>query len=76
MGFEDGVIRLHIPVTTNPEVEFYLNDERIEMKTGELWYLDFSQKHRVENRGTADRIHLVVDCKVNDWLRELIQPTV
>lgn len=73
MGFEDGVIRLHIPVITNKQVEFYIADERIEMREGELWYLDFSQKHRVENNGAADRIHLVIDCKVNDWLVESIK---
>ncbi|HVE57016.1 MAG TPA: aspartyl/asparaginyl beta-hydroxylase domain-containing protein [Pyrinomonadaceae bacterium] len=73
MGFEDGCIRLHIPVVTSEQVEFYLADERIEMREGELWYLDFSQKHRVENNGAADRIHLVIDCKVNDWLVEIIQ---
>ena len=68
MGFADGVIRLHIPVLTNPQVEFYLNGERVQMHEGELWYLDFSQKHRVENNSDKDRIHLVMDCKVNDWL--------
>ena len=68
MGFEDGVIRLHIPVRTNRQVEFYLNGERVQMHEGELWYLDFSQKHRVENNGNEDRIHLVIDCQVNDWL--------
>ncbi|MEP6903479.1 MAG: aspartyl/asparaginyl beta-hydroxylase domain-containing protein [Actinomycetota bacterium] len=73
MGFEDGCIRLHIPVITNKRVEFYLADELIEMRTGELWYLDFYQKHRVENNGEKDRIHLVIDCKVNDWLVELIK---
>jgi hypothetical protein len=72
MGFEDGVIRLHIPVVTNAQVEFYLNNQRVEMHEGELWYLDFSQKHRVENNGDKDRIHLVMDCKVNDWLVEII----
>lgn len=73
MGFEDGVIRLHIPVITNKQVEFYLAGEKVEMQTGELWYLDFSQKHRVENNGAADRIHLVIDCKVNDWLVGIIK---
>src|SRR5207253_5042681 len=29
LGFEDGEVRLHIPVTTNPEVEFILNRQRI-----------------------------------------------
>jgi quercetin dioxygenase-like cupin family protein len=43
------------------------------MHEGELWYLDFSQKHRVENNGATDRIHLVMDCKVNDWLVEIIK---
>jgi hypothetical protein len=73
MGFEDGVIRLHIPVVTSAAVEFYLGGERVEMLEGELWYLDFSQKHRVENNGPTDRIHLVIDCRVNDWLVGLIK---
>ena len=73
MGFEDGVIRLHVPVTTNERVEFYLADERIPMREGEIWYLDFSQKHRVVNNGTTDRIHLVIDCKVNNWLVEMVK---
>ena len=72
MGFDEGVIRLHIPVQTNRQVEFYLDNARIEMQPGELWYLDFSKKHRVENNGDSDRIHLVMDCKVNDWLVEHI----
>jgi hypothetical protein len=68
MGFADGVIRLHVPVQTNEQVEFYLNNERVPMHAGELWYLDFSQKHRVENNSPENRIHLVIDCRVNDWL--------
>jgi Aspartyl/Asparaginyl beta-hydroxylase len=73
MGIEEGCIRLHIPVITNEFVEFYLADELVEMRTGELWYLDFYQKHRVENNGDKDRIHLVIDCKVNDWLLPIIK---
>ena len=72
IGIEEGSIRLHLPVITNDAVEFYLDNELIEMHTGELWYLDFYQKHRVENNGTTDRIHLVIDCKVNDWLISFI----
>ena len=70
LGFEDGEVRLHIPVITNPEVEFVLNQVRIIMNEGECWYLNVNQPHRVANRGAADRIHLVIDCVVNDWLRE------
>lgn len=73
MGFDEGLIRLHIPVITNELVEFYLGNQQIEMREGELWYLDFYQKHRVENNSDKDRIHLVIDCKVNDWLIEIIK---
>ena len=69
LGFEDGEVRLHIPVITNPGVEFILNQVRVVMHEGECWYLNVNQPHRVANRGADDRIHLVIDCVVNDWLR-------
>lgn len=72
IGIKDGTVRLHLPVITNPLIEFYLDNERVEMKEGELWYLDFSLMHRVENNSDQDRIHLVLDCKVNEWLLEII----
>src|SRR5690348_3878731 len=72
LGFEDGEVRFHIPVITNPSVEFVLNGSRVIMNEGECWYLDLNLPHRVANRGTTDRIHLVVDCILNDWLRELL----
>ncbi len=56
---------------TNPLVEFYLNGERVVMEEGEAWYLDLNQNHAVINRGSEDRVHLVVDCVVNDWLRRI-----
>lgn len=75
LGFEDGEVRLHIPVITNPQVEFVLNQVRVVMHEGECWYLNVNQPHRVANGGTADRIHLVVDCEVNDWLRDQLLAT-
>src|SRR5205085_10556644 len=73
LGDETGEVRLHIPIVTNPAVEFFLDGVRIVMNEGECWYLNFSLPHRVDNRGVTDRIHLVIDCQVNDWLRELIE---
>ena len=73
LGYEDGEVRLHIPVVTNPDVEFVVDGVRIDMKTGECWYHDFNLPHRVANRGTADRIHLVIDCVLNEWLRDLLR---
>ena len=70
MSFEEGEVRFHIPIITNPDVEFYLDDERVIMNEGECWYLNLSLKHRVVNFGANDRIHLVIDCKVNEWVKQ------
>jgi len=72
LGYEEGQVRLHIPVSTNPDVVFFLDGYQIEMKEGECWYLDLSFPHWVENRGSTDRVHLVIDCDLNEWLRRLI----
>lgn len=73
LGYEDGEVRIHIPVRSNDEVEFVLDGRPIEMEEGEAWYLDLNLPHRVANRGSEDRIHLVVDCVVNEWLRSLLE---
>lgn len=70
LGFEDGEVRLHVPVRTNPDVIFKVAGQRVVMAEGECWYSNFSLPHSVENRGATDRIHLVIDCVVNDWLRD------
>ncbi|MFN2529912.1 MAG: aspartyl/asparaginyl beta-hydroxylase domain-containing protein [Pyrinomonadaceae bacterium] len=72
LGFEEGEVRLHIPITTDPEVEFFLAGRRVDMQPGECWYLDFSLSHRVSNQSRTDRIHLVLDCVLNDWLRQIL----
>ena len=72
LGFEDGEVRLHIPVVTNPQVEFVLNAVHAPMQEGECWYHNFNLPHHIVNRGRTDRIHLVIDCVVNDWLREVL----
>jgi hypothetical protein len=68
LSFEDGVARVHIPVKTTPDVEFYLDNTLVRMDEGEAWYLNFNLKHRVTNNGSGERVHLVLDCIVNDWL--------
>ena len=72
LSVDDGIARVHIPVKTSPHVSFYLNGKIVEMKEGEAWYLNFNLYHSVKNRGTEDRVHLVIDCIVNDWFRSLL----
>lgn len=69
LAFEKGEARLHVPILTNPEVEFFIEDERVLMEPGSCWYVNANLNHRVANHGASDRIHLVVDCGVDDWLR-------
>ena len=71
LSFEDGMVRLHIPVATNDAVDFRLNGERVVLEAGSCWYLRLSDPHSVANRGAEDRVHLVVDAEVNDWVGEV-----
>jgi mannose-6-phosphate isomerase-like protein (cupin superfamily) len=75
LNLESGEARFHIPVQTNAQVSFFVDDELIPLKEGECWYLNLSLKHRVRNEGTTDRIHLVVDCVVNDWVKAMAART-
>lgn len=69
---EDGTIRLHIPVITNPGVEFNLNRTRVVMNPGECWYLRLTDPHSVANHGATDRVHMVIDAEVNRWMEDLL----
>lgn len=68
LSLESGEARLHVPVTTGPGVEFYLEGELVVMEPGECWYLDLDRPHRVQNLGARERVHLVLDCVADEWL--------
>lgn len=74
LGYEDGEVRMHIPIQTDPEVRFYLEGERVTMQEGACWYLNLSRKHWVDNFSDAARVHLVIDCEVNEWLAAQFPP--
>jgi quercetin dioxygenase-like cupin family protein len=54
-------VRIHIPVVTNPAVEFWCEEEKVHMAAGEVWIFDNWRQHRVLNGGSEDRIHVVAD---------------
>jgi Aspartyl/Asparaginyl beta-hydroxylase len=75
--FEKGEIRIHIPVITHEEVEIYLGKERLQLKEGECWYMNFNLPHAIQNNSPVNRIHLVIDARVNDWVKQLFaQPAL
>lgn len=69
LSIDDGLARVHIPLKTSPGVEFRLDGHRVDMAEGEAWYLNFNLPHSVKNHGDEDRVHLVIDCVANEWLK-------
>lgn len=54
--------RMHIPIITNDQCYFEVGDEVINMKEGEIWEINNTNKpHSVKNLGNLDRVHLIVD---------------
>ncbi|MBC8429950.1 MAG: aspartyl/asparaginyl beta-hydroxylase domain-containing protein [Pelagibacteraceae bacterium] len=80
LGFDDGqIMRIHIPIRTNDDVVFSLYESprakvayEYNLKTGHYYYMDVTKPHAVRNMSEVDRIHLVVDCYVNDSLRTMV----
>ena len=78
LGIEDGKItRLHMPVRTNDLVTFSIWDDNIfkqefKLEPGHFYYTDVRKAHAVENLSDTDRIHLVMDCYINEDVRAMI----
>jgi hypothetical protein len=75
LGYEDGEVRLHIPIVTDADVAFFVDGRRVAMEAGECWYINVNLPHRVDNSSRIDRVHLVVDCVVDDWLAAFFPAT-
>jgi aspartyl/asparaginyl beta-hydroxylase (cupin superfamily) len=61
-----GIMRLHIPLKTNPKAMMEVQKKKYHMSIDTLWALDTSGLHALENGGDHNRIHLVVDIKYGD----------
>ena len=72
VGF--GGLRLHVPIITNDKVNFIVDGRKVNMGVGELWALDTSYTHSVTNFGSTNRIHLVMDVILNEWVENLLPP--
>ncbi len=54
-------VRIHVPIITEPAVQFFCGKESVHMAAGEAWIFDNWKPHRVINPGATHRIHLVAD---------------
>ena len=70
-NFQFGLLRLHIPILTHPDVAFTIDGQRMNWKAGELWYGDFSRVHSVKNDSQIVRVHMVIDVQINDFVLSL-----
>jgi Aspartyl/Asparaginyl beta-hydroxylase len=73
LNFEKKTVRFHIPIITHEKVEFILDKEPMALKEGECWYMNFNLPHSLHNRSMIDRIHLVIDAEVNNWVKGLFR---
>jgi hypothetical protein len=75
---DEKLIRLHVPIKTNPQVEFSAwncdgEKRSTNMVQGSTWYLDIRKPHTAINHGDDERIHLVIDVESNEKLRALLR---
>ena len=75
---DERLIRLHVPIKTNPQVEFSAwncdgEKRSTNMVQGSTWYLDIRKPHTAINHGDDERIHLVIDVESNEKLRTLLR---
>lgn len=67
--------RVHIPVITNPGVEFTCGDVTVHMEAGDCWIPDTFRRHAVKNGGSEQRIHLVLDTVGGERFWEFVHAT-
>ena len=61
--------RHHLPIVTTDKVFFVVGNERRNLKEGELWGINNSKDHSVENLGEDLRIHLIFDIIPRRFIR-------
>jgi aspartyl/asparaginyl beta-hydroxylase (cupin superfamily) len=62
-------IRFHVPVITNDDVKFIVDGNVVNMLPGSLRCLDTSYVHQVENGGKISRVHIVIECKISNDIK-------
>ena len=67
----DKNARLHLPVITSDEVKLFLCHQDTKWIEGKLYYGDFSFPHSIINNSKINRIHLIIDTKINNELLNL-----
>lgn len=59
--FLERIHRIHIPIVTNANCFYRVDGEKVNMQVGKIYEIDNTRIHGVENNGTQERIHLIVN---------------
>jgi len=74
VGIGEDRRRLHIPITTNPKAVLCFAGIQARLESGFLWKLNHEKvSHAAANFGDLDRIHIILDCRLNEELTQLIK---
>jgi hypothetical protein len=65
-------MRLHIPIITNPFSSIVIDRTRIHLALGYVWKLNPIHRHAAANFGKEERIHIILDCYVDETLDALV----
>jgi len=65
-------LRLHIPVITNPFSSIVIDRTRIHLALGYIWKLNPIHRHAAGNFGKEPRIHIILDCYLDEALEALV----
>jgi hypothetical protein len=63
---------IHIPLLTQPEVQFFCNDQAVHMAAGQAWVFNPFQRHWLVNPSAENCIHLVIETKGSVTLELLL----
>ncbi len=66
-------IRIHVPIVTDPSIEFWCGGDQVHMAPGEAWVFDNWRMHKVLNPSGVTRTHLVIDTTASAWLWNLVR---
>ncbi|MFO1187238.1 MAG: aspartyl/asparaginyl beta-hydroxylase domain-containing protein [Alphaproteobacteria bacterium] len=56
--------RIHVPLVTNDEVDFFVAGQNFHFKEGLAYELSNLDEHSVRNRSSVDRVHFIFDYAV------------
>lgn len=73
-AFSRTMVRIHIPVITDPRVVMYVAHRPYHFAVGTAWYFDPTALHAVANQSDLDRIHLMVDFRYGSELDAILLP--